>query len=244
MKELISILLLIVFSSLVVFKTARSKRRYEEFLALDQTLFRQRIFSKWIKCSFLIYGVGSIISLVLIGEVNLLWNANAELVSALPFHESLSRFYSNNSSYFVAVLITIVAFIVLYYRKNHLLGKLPKPKVVGNIKPLFPRNNSERKLLSILAVNAGLSEELFFRVLYPILILNVIGNGFIAIVVAVLLFGIVHLYQGWQGVLATFILGLLFTYAYLVTGNIAMAMILHLLIIFNGLVVQSRRFES
>jgi membrane protease YdiL (CAAX protease family) len=44
------------------------------------------------------------------------------------------------------------------------------------------------------------------------------------------MFGVAHLYQGWIGVIATTLAGLLFTGVYLATGNIWIAALLHSLL--------------
>ena len=74
-------------------------------------------------------------------------------------------------------------------------------------------------------------EELLFRLALPALLFGVLGGipgaGPLAFGIAALLFGALHLYQGPLGILFAFILGLLFTALYIVTGSILAPIALH-----------------
>ena len=75
----------------------------------------------------------------------------------------------------------------------------------------MPRNGAETVWTGLLSINAGIGEELFFRLALPLLIVLVTGNVIAAFAVAAIVFGLVHVYQGWVGVLATTFLGVVFT---------------------------------
>ena len=66
----------------------------------------------------------------------------------------------------------------------------------------------------------------------------VTGNVIAAFAVAAIVFGLVHVYQGWVGVLATTVLGGVFTGVYLLAGNLALPMALHAGFDLLGLVVR------
>ena len=99
------------------------------------------------------------------------------------------------------------------------VGRAPRgpPKILtlGDIEPLMPRNGAETLWTGLLSINAGVGEELFFRLALPLLIVLVTGNVVAAFAVAAIMFGLVHVYQGWVGVLATTFLGFVFTGVYL-----------------------------
>ncbi len=113
----------------------------------------------------------------------------------------------------------------------------PQSDVGRDILPLMPRNASERFWTAILSINAGLSEELCFRVAIPMLLLIVSGSAWIAIVVSTLLFGLAHFYQGWLGVIATTFIGAILYWVYLATGSIWITILLHALLDLNDLAI-------
>ncbi len=69
--------------------------------------------------------------------------------------------------------------------------------------------------------NAGVTEELYFRLLAPVLIFAVTGSAFWAILASTLWFGLAHYYQGWIGIAATTCIGALFAAVYLYVGHLA-----------------------
>lgn len=105
----------------------------------------------------------------------------------------------------------------------------------GDIEAIIPRNPKEALWVSVLSVNAGLSEELFFRLALPLLLVMATGNAALSVAVAALIFGAVHFYQGWSGVVATTIVGAFFTTIYLLSGSIWLAVLLHALMDIFGL---------
>jgi len=109
--------------------------------------------------------------------------------------------------------------------------------IVGDIAALLPRNRPELGWGAALSVNAGVVEELLFRLALPALLVVVTGEPISAFLLAALLFGALHAYQGWVGVLATTVVGLLFTALYVVSGSIGLAMLVHALFDLRTLVV-------
>lgn len=89
-----------------------------------------------------------------------------------------------------------------------------------------------------MSINAGLSEELFFRLALPLLLVLVIGNVWVAFGLAAIVFGLAHLYQGLVGVVATTAVGVLLTAFYLALGSIWIAVLVHAAIDLVGLVLR------
>ena len=108
----------------------------------------------------------------------------------------------------------------------------------GDVTAVLPQARRELGWAALLAVDAGVSEELFFRLLLPLLIAQVTGSAWIGFAGATALFGFAHRYQGLAGVLATTFVGVLMTGIYLASGNLWMAMLLHMAINLNGLVLR------
>lgn len=109
--------------------------------------------------------------------------------------------------------------------------------MVGDIASLLPRNRPELGWGAALSVNAGIVEESLFRLALPALLVIVTGEPLSAFVLAALVFGALHAYQGWLGVIATSVVGLLFTTLYVVSGSILLAMLVHVLFDLRTLVI-------
>jgi membrane protease YdiL (CAAX protease family) len=111
------------------------------------------------------------------------------------------------------------------------------PAYLGLISALLPRDRSEVLLGAAISIAAGIGEELFFRLLLPMLLAAFVG-GIAAVMIAILLFGLAHAYQGWRGVTVTTLVGTLFTAMYLMSGSLAVAMLFHVVIDLMSLVVR------
>jgi len=101
-----------------------------------------------------------------------------------------------------------------------------------SIQFLLPTTFGERLLFLFVAITAGVCEEIIFRgvMLYYLnhlpfdLSLLVIG------IISSLLFGVVHLYQGWKGVLLTTYLGAILFFLFVGTGYLWIPITLHFII--------------
>lgn len=89
-----------------------------------------------------------------------------------------------------------------------------------------------------ICVAAGINEELFFRALLPVMLLGATNNVSFSIFVSILLFGLVHLYQGVTGVIATTVAATLLTAVFIATGSIVIPIIIHTLVDLLGLIVR------
>ncbi|KTT65241.1 hypothetical protein NS319_18185 [Sphingomonas sanguinis] len=108
---------------------------------------------------------------------------------------------------------------------------------MGNVSALLPRERREVKYALALSVVAGVTEEAFFRLYLPLLVAMLTGQAWIGFAASLILFGAMHRYQGWAGVLATTALGAVMTGLYLMTGSLWVVMLVHTLVDVNGLVV-------
>jgi membrane protease YdiL (CAAX protease family) len=129
------------------------------------------------------------------------------------------------------LLVTMVLPVVL------LRTKLDEIPAIGDIRSLLPRERGELKFGAGLALTAGVVEELLFRLALPALLFGVFGSGIVAFTVAALVFGLLHIYQGPQGMLFAFLLGVVFTALYLLSGTIVVPIVLHALIDLRSLVL-------
>ncbi len=114
------------------------------------------------------------------------------------------------------------------------LGDIP---AVGDIRALLPRERGELKFGVGLGLSAGIFEELLFRLAMPALIFGIIGLGPLSFLIAALIFGMLHLYQGPLGIALAALLGLVFAALYVLTGSIAAPIVLHALVDLRSLVL-------
>jgi membrane protease YdiL (CAAX protease family) len=101
---------------------------------------------------------------------------------------------------------------------------------------MFPRTKREKRLWFWLSLNAGVGEETVFRGIFFFLIMAILPDLSIIFVIllATLLFGILHIYQGIQGIIATSLLGAVYGCLYIVTGSLFPGMLLHFLTDFTA----------
>lgn len=218
------------------------RRAYERFKLLTATADRQRHFCYWIIEAALLFGGGALLGLSVLGRLPALsgrgmpaeFTPIAKAVPSIPIAEHVSEFLVGAG---IGLCIGAVGLIVvLRFMKKK--GAPAKTLTLGDIEPILPRNNAERVWAALIALNAGWSEELFFRLLLPLLLTLATGNVVIAFAVAIAIFGIVHLYQGVAGIFATALLGAVFAGIYLATGNIWIAAAVHAFVDLNGLLLQ------
>lgn len=236
---------------ITIFAFRRDKRKYEEFKSLEETEKRQNFFKVWTIEPFILYGLLSIVILFWIGEINSLKVMPDFLVEFVNSLQSKSGITDSNfiSGILKGITISIVPVLIFgstigtYLRehKDYKDRKLKKDLSSGendfrNLDSLIPRNYKERIWGAILSINAGFSEEIFFRLLAPILIYSVTGSALNAIIGSTIWFGFGHYYQGISGIIITFIVGILLFAVYLITQNIWITMIVHAILDINGLV--------
>ena len=109
---------------------------------------------------------------------------------------------------------------------------------IGTFPDVLPKTREDILPAIALAISAGISEELFFRLFLPLLIALVSGSALVGTVIAALCFGGVHRYQGWRGVVATTLSGVALSVLYGLTNSVWMAIAFHIAIDVNALVVR------
>ncbi|RDE04878.1 CPBP family intramembrane glutamic endopeptidase [Sphingomonas aracearum] len=103
---------------------------------------------------------------------------------------------------------------------------------------ILPRWREELPAAAFLSLVAGVSEELFFRLVLPVLFALVGGGALAGFVVGTAAFALLHRYQGWRGMLATALVGIVLAVLYLASGQLWVAMAAHAAIDLNALVVR------
>ncbi|HEY0255474.1 MAG TPA: CPBP family intramembrane glutamic endopeptidase [Kofleriaceae bacterium] len=105
-----------------------------------------------------------------------------------------------------------------------------KTKLVGDIDVLVPRTTEERGWFALLAITAGITEEVMYRALPIIVLTALLPSPWWAVGISAVVFGVAHFYQGVAGVIATAIMGAVFGALYVLGHSLLPVMILHAMI--------------
>ena len=108
------------------------------------------------------------------------------------------------------------------------------------LRALMPRTARERGLFAVLSLAAGVSEEMAFRGYALTTLAWVTGTGWAAVATSVI-FGVLHAYQGWLGVVRSAAMGGLLAWGYLATGSLWAPMVAHVILdLLLGIVLAER----
>ena len=227
-------LLLVVSAVLVVRASNRDRRDYGRFKKLTSTRKRQQTFGKWLRESFMLFA--SLTCVVLLAAHSFVPLVTADALASPPFAWAESLLvgdFATGLAVGAAIAVLAVLIIPIILLRRH-LAEVP---TVGDIGALLPRTRGELIYGAGLAINAGVVEELLFRLALPALVYGIVGNGLVAFGVASLLFGLLHIYQGLPGVVGATVLGVVFSIVYLLTGSIVVVIVLHAVIDLRALVL-------
>ena len=125
------------------------------------------------------------------------------------------------------------AFVVLTARQvARSGGEAELPAGSEPVVAMLPRTPVERRLFTIVAVTAGVCEELIFRGFLTALLAALLPDApiWVCALGSAVVFGLAHLYQGAQGVISTFLVGIVLGGLYVVTGSLLAPVLVHALI--------------
>ena len=231
-------LLLVTLAVLVWRAITRDRRDYARFKRLRSTTLRRQVFGRWIVESLLVLGgLAGAMLLAASPFVPLALDAVRAWapIAGVPYGSGTATWIL--IGFGAAIIIGMVLPILL------LRTRLDEIPAIGDIKALLPRNRGELKFGAGLALTAGVVEELLFRLALPALLFGVLNGlgvgdaGILAFAFAALVFGLLHIYQGPQGMVFAFLLGLVFTALYVLSGTIVVPLVLHALIDLRSLVL-------
>jgi len=203
---------------------------YRRFCALNDGHSRRMRFRLWLVRAALAFLLPVLIGLVLLGRTGALTAMPGEFAGAAGIMPSIIDDDGALSSLLIGGAIGGLV-------TGALLARFWRRKPIGNVSALLPRDRREVKYALALSVMAGVTEEAYFRLYLPLLIAILTGQAWIGFAASLALFGAMHRYQGWAGVLATTALGAVMTGLYLMTGSLWVVMLVHTLVDVNGLVV-------
>lgn len=191
----------------------------------------------WLIRAWLFFGVSGLVAALMLGGPAAL---NAPPAAFDPVREAVFRnlggpedfrllFGSTMSGLGVGALILAGVEMI-----RRLRGKKPAPWRAA----VEARTRGEIPVMLALAVTAGVTEELFFRLALPLAIAVVAHDAWLGQAVSLILFAVLHRYQGWSGVALTALSAALFSAVYLGSGSILQAMALHVLIDINAMILR------
>lgn len=218
----------------IAFDVVQGPRDFKRLTALTDTVERQALFRKWTWQSLQVYGLCSLAALYLLKRLDALGTVPVEFATVMQPGADDFLIGVVLSALFVGMLVPVAAAAVMSKRM---------PIAIGDFAALQPRNAAERRCVFWLSLNAGVSEELYFRLFIPLLLVLLLGNPWIALGISALVFGITHAYQGWAGMAGTAIVGLVFTAIYLGSGQLWLAMAVHALLNINTLLLRPALME-
>jgi membrane protease YdiL (CAAX protease family) len=131
-----------------------------------------------------------------------------------------------------AIVGIVIALKVASRRASQPASATPRQsRFFPNFSYLLPTSARERLLFALVAVSAGVCEEIVFRA-WLLNSLHSFGQleGWTLVLVASVLFGVAHYYQGIAGVVATTILAVFFCGLYVGTGTILFPTVFHTLV--------------
>lgn len=220
---------------LVVRTIRRDRREYQRFKRYRTTARRQAMYRRWLRESFLSFGGLAVALLVIAGGYV---GPLLESVDAWPPVRGLRAWLAENSAVAIGALVGVtVGFLLLTVVGILAARKEGEVMTVGDIRAMLPRNRQELRLGALLSLNAGVVEELVFRLGLPALLFGATGSALVAVLGSVLLFGALHLYQGPAGVIGTAIIGAMFMATFLLTGSILVPIVLHVLFDLRSIVL-------
>ncbi len=146
---------------------------------------------------------------------------------------------NNWQNILVASLLLLAIIYLLFLIRSIQSSKELRAEITSKFesnKDILPVTKNEMLIFTlIVSVSAGICEELLFRAyLYAFLGSHI---GMVAgIMLSSVIFGLWHIYLGWQEVVKTSIMGVLFCGIYIFTGNIILPILIHIFIdVYSGL---------
>lgn len=232
-------LLLLVLCAVVLWWFVRNDAaEYASFKRLTASSERQRSYARWVAKSFLAFSGSALVCLLVLRRLHSVLALPPEfirLAARLGAHLPTTQLLDHDFliGFVSAAVISGVLIGVVVARKLRI-----SHATLGDIEPLMPRNAAESGWAALLSLNAGFSEELLFRLVLPLLLAGLLHHALPAFVIATVVFGLMHLYQGITGVVATTLMGAVFACLYLWTGSLWITMAVHAALDVFALVVR------
>ena len=211
--------------ALMIWRAMRKDRReYARFKRYRSTARRQAMFRRWVLQSLTVFGGASVLLLLLAANFVPLLLAD---INSIPWIMDARRQFASNAvgpAIVIGLSVALIAGAVLGIVAARKETDIPS---LGDVQALLPRTRGELRWGAALSINAGVVEELMFRLALPATIYGVTGNAVAAVVASLVIFGLLHIYQGLSGVFASFVIGAILMVIYLASGSILLAIVVH-----------------
>ena len=92
---------------------------------------------------------------------------------------------------------------------------------------LSPRTARERRMWLAVSGLAGVSEEITWRGVQPVLIATLVHSPILAACIAAVMFGVAHIVQGWRSAFFGIMMALGFQSIVWLSGSLYLAMVVH-----------------
>jgi membrane protease YdiL (CAAX protease family) len=225
--------LIAVLTVLVLRAIRKDRREYSRFKRYRTTRRRQAMFRKWVIESFAVFGGASVVVLALTWKQLPLLLADVEAWPAVVWLRAVtSDPLVTGVMIAVTAVLLVGSVVVLHFAR----GSTEVP-TIGDITALLPRNRAELRWGAALSVNAGVVEELMFRLAMPLLLFGVTSNAVVAVAGSIVVFAALHLYQGVAGIAGSAVIGAVLMAVFLGTGSIVAAIALHIFIDLRSLLL-------
>lgn len=231
----VGVVLVAMLAVLIVRAVRRDRREYGLFKRFRSTRRRQRMLRKWLFESVLWLGGSALILLVLVWPfIGRMLEQVEGWPATVAFRDALATGGGLVQGLVIGASVALVAGLLLSVVLVKHEGQVP---TLGDIHALLPRNRAELKYGWALSINAGVVEELLFRLALPAALFAVCGNALVAVLASVLIFGGMHAYQGVGGVIGTLVFGAVLMFVYLATGSILWPILAHAIFDLRSLVL-------
>jgi uncharacterized protein len=208
-------------------------RKLKQEIANGDSQARSRVYRRAITFEW----ITALLALLALGfDWSKLTPANLGLETVM---RSLSGGNDFNSGSLIGVIfgmaVGTIVYIVLRLRANR-RGDTPRQNLAApwlrNLMPdfsaLVPVTNSERLVWIVVAISAGICEEIVFRGWLLTTLHDQIGlAGKSLLLAGALIFGLAHAYQKVSGVIITALAGAFFCVIYIKTGSLLFPILLH-----------------
>lgn len=228
-------LLGVVVAVLLARAVLRERRDYAKFKRMRTTAARQKVFRRWLVEAFLVLGGLGLATVV--GA----WESIPRALTAAQAWEPVAAvrdFLGTPEGVITAIVVAVLGLAALVLppilARGSSLDDIP---AVGDIRAIIPRSLGELRYGAALSVNAGVTEEVLFRLGMPALVFAVTGDAVVAFIAATVLFGVLHVYQGAPGIVFSTIAGVIFTALYVVSGSILLPIAVHALLDLRSMVL-------
>lgn len=212
----------------------RGHARYQRFRTIEDSTARQRSYLRWaIHGGLSNLGI-ALLGLALLGRIDAIWSFPGEFA---PLASATPRFPMGDPQFVLVLLIgiTLGGMLNIWIAMRR---PAPRARHGRDLTPMLPRNRAELRAILPLVLNAGISEEVYFRLYLPLLLVLCGLPDWAAFLIALAIFAVIHRYQGWRRILLIGLAGASFTLCYLGSGGLVLPILLHLAANLNLLVLR------